>query len=84
MTKFLCTQCRASMCPDCLEIADEYAELLQMRTRELSRYAEKASRLEHDIGLVMKQAAAWERLAKLGFPEVIQEWMDSLAKEVTA
>jgi hypothetical protein len=74
---FLCARCRAAMCPDCLEIADEYAELLQMRTRELGRYAAQVDDLKYQLDLARKAAADWERTAKLGYPEVIQKWMDS-------
>ena len=74
---FLCTQCTQNMCPDCLSIADEYAELLGNHQRYLSAADDRIHDLLDQLKLAQNSRKDWERLAKLGYPEVITQWMDS-------
>lgn len=75
---FLCGNCRNVLCNDCREIADEYAELLIMRSNALSTANHEIEKLKADLICTKRQAAMWEELSKMGMPEIILKWMDSL------
>ena len=77
---FLCANCRREMCDDCKSIADEYAELLAMRTRALVAANQKIEELLEQLKTAKRQSADWERHAKLGMPELILAWLDSQVK----
>lgn len=74
---FLCTRCKQAMCPDCLSIADEYQVLLGNNRRYLAAADDEIQNLQDQLGLAQSSQKDWERLAKLGYPGVIIEWMDS-------
>lgn len=74
----LCTRCRAAMCPDCLEITDEYVTLLQNFKRANLLLEHHLKDLEQKLELITASRDDWERMAKLGYPEIIQKWMESL------
>lgn len=78
---FLCTQCHQLMCQDCREIADEYQVLLGNNRRYLAAADTKIRDLQDQLKLAQSSAKDWERFAKLGYPEVIIQWMDSLQQE---
>ena len=61
----LCRLCREMMCPDCLEIAGEYAELLGNYKRALFTLEQRVKKLETE-----KQKAQ-----RLDYAEA--RWMDS-------
>lgn len=81
MTNFLCTRCRACMCQDCLEIADEYHELERNRARNQFLAERDNFRLKQELERVQKERQMWEDLAKLPFPGIIQRWMDTIIEE---
>lgn len=76
---FLCTACRQLMCQDCKDIADEYHELERNRAQAQALAESRVEDLQRELEQVQRNAAMWEELAKAGFPEVIQRWMDSLS-----
>ena len=73
---FLCDACRQGMCDDCREIADEYAELLQMRTNALQAANYQVEKISEELHTLKRRAAMWEELSKMGMPEIIIKWMD--------
>ena len=75
-TNFLCRPCREGMCNDCLEIADEYVELLQLRTNALQVANYQVEKLTEEFNSLKRKAAMWEELSKMGMPEIIIKWMD--------
>ncbi len=74
---FLCTRCTQLMCQDCKEIANEYQTLLGNNRRYLAAADDRIRDLQHQLELVQSSRKDWERLAKLGYPKVITQWMDS-------
>jgi glutaredoxin-related protein len=76
---FLCPRCKKVMCQDCINIAEEYQELHDRRKFELIRLQEENAELKRKLALAEQRAADYERVAKLGYPEVIQSWIDHLA-----
>ena len=78
-TVFLCTSCRREMCDDCKNIADEYAELLTLKNRALSSAEHTIKEMKGKLESAKRRAATFERIAKMGMPEVILAWMDSEA-----
>jgi hypothetical protein len=76
---FLCTTCKASLCPDCKSIADEYETLLQSYKRTVIQLQADKAHLQSELELVKRHAKYWEEIAKLGLPEVIIRWMDETA-----
>lgn len=73
---FLCARCKQAMCPDCLSIADEYQTLLGNNRRYLAAADDRIRDLQDQLKLALGSRKDWERLAKLGYPEVITRWMD--------
>jgi len=63
-TSFLCTFCRKLLCPDCLEIADEYATLLARYQRSGAVTDGKIKRLEEEVELAQQAAARWKETAE--------------------
>lgn len=76
---FLCTQCKRSLCPDCKEIESEYEELLQHYKQQNSNLSAKVEKVQRELDAMRRRAESFESVAKLGYPEVITKWMDSLA-----
>lgn len=74
-TKFLCTRCRRAMCTDCRQIADEYAELHVLRGRALWQAEQELEKLKRQLADAERRATAYEQVAKMGYPQVIQEWI---------
>jgi len=74
----LCGRCKAVMCADCLAIAEEYEELLLNKNRALATLQSELDRWKAEAGQAKRRAENFESVAKLGYPEVIQKWMDSL------
>jgi len=74
----LCGQCRAVICADCLAISEEYEELLLNKNRALASAQAEVDRLQAEVLQAKRRADRFEGVAKLGYPEVIQKWMDSL------
>ena len=79
-TNFLCSSCRRDMCDDCKEIADEYAELLALRSNALNTANYKLETLTKEFESFKRKAAIWEELSKMGMSEIITKWMDSLSE----
>jgi formate hydrogenlyase subunit 6/NADH:ubiquinone oxidoreductase subunit I len=85
---FLCSRCMDAMCEDCISIADEY----QYRDGTLKRAAYQAEdelkKAQTEIKRLQRSAEQWENIAKLGYSDVIQQWMDwevnNRTKETTA
>lgn len=65
------------MCPDCLQIADEYAELLKNHQRAAYAGTEKIEELKRQLAREVRRADDYEKIAKLGYPEILQKWIDS-------
>jgi hypothetical protein len=74
----LCSRCRVAMCADCRAIAEEYEDLLRNWQAQHARQACEIAALQENLTLARAQAAHWETVAKLGLPEVISKWMDSI------
>ena len=66
------------MCTDCLAISEEYEELLRNKNRALASMQSGIDRLQAEIVQAKHRADNFESLSKLGYPEAIQKWMDSL------
>ncbi len=62
MINFLCTRCRACMCPDCLEIADEYHELERNRARNQFLAERDNFRLKQELEQVQKDCKCGKTL----------------------
>lgn len=77
---FLCAGCRRVMCEDCRAMAEEYEELLQGWKRTASLVEGRVGELERDLVMARRAATDWERLARLGYPEVIGAWMEEVMK----
>lgn len=77
----LCTRCKALMCPDCREIAEEYEELLSNWKHANLALEQRIEEKGIELALIEARANDWEKLAKLGYPEMIQRWMDSQVGE---
>jgi hypothetical protein len=78
---FLCTSCLSVMCSDCKEIASEYNELLQIRTRALMERERKIEELERELAKEKRLREAFETWAKIGVPEIVIRWIDSQARK---
>lgn len=74
---FLCNSCHRNLCNDCREISDEYAELFALRTQALATTESTLSKQSEELRSVKRQLVEWQRMAKLGYAEVLAEWMDS-------
>lgn len=80
----VCGRCRIVMCEDCLSITDEYAELLQNHQHAAYDGTNEIETLRKDLARAKTTSKMWEDLAKLGYPDVIQKWMDEQNKEKVA
>jgi hypothetical protein len=76
MQSFLCTNCRREMCNDCREIAEEYQELLKIRTDALHIAEYTVVELKRQLESEKRRADLFEQTAKAGLPQVILAWMD--------
>lgn len=74
---FLCGACRRTLCPDCRSIANEYAELLQARTRALAQAEQRIEALQRELQFATQRTQGYERIATLGLPAALKEWMDN-------
>ena len=64
------------MCTDCRQIAEEYQELLEARTRALSSAQDQIEQMQLELAREKRHADAFEKIAKIGLPETIIAWMD--------
>ena len=79
---FLCGYCRPNMCEDCVNIADEYAELLKMRTNALLTAEHENGRLKLELAAANRRAQMYEEVAHAGVSEIIFAWMDKEIKQI--
>ncbi len=73
---FLCQNCKDGMCEDCISIAEEYQNLLEMRTNALVVANYQVEQLSKAIEKEQRKSAMYENVAKAGFADVICAWMD--------
>lgn len=78
---FLCGSCLSVICSDCKEIAEEYPELLQIKNREISALEHKIEELSSKLASAERLRDGYERVAKLGMPEILLGWIDSQARK---
>jgi hypothetical protein len=81
-TGFLCGNCRENMCEDCVNIADEYAELLKMRTNALHTAEHENGKLKLELAAANRRAQMYEEVARAGVGEIISAWMDKEIKQL--
>jgi len=74
---FLCGNCLKAMCEDCISIADEFQYRDQQRNLASIQMEESLRGAKKEIIRLNRELVGWKRLASLGFPQVIQEWMNS-------
>lgn len=73
---FLCGNCRREMCDDCREIAEEYQELLQIRTNALQAANYQVEQLRIELENEKRRSAMYEEVAKAGMGPIIGAWID--------
>ena len=64
------------MCYDCKNIAEEYQELLEARTRVLSSANSEVETLQAEVARWKRRAEMYEECAKAGVGDIIAAWMD--------
>jgi hypothetical protein len=64
------------MCTDCRQIAEEYQELLEVRTQALSSAQHQVEQMQLELEREKRRADAFEKIAKIGLPDTIIAWMD--------
>jgi hypothetical protein len=64
------------MCDDCKSIADEYVELLVLRSQALANADRRIEDLTRELEAAKREAATWEKLTKMGMPAIVLKWMD--------
>lgn len=79
MTSFLHERCKATMCQDCIDLAEEYQQLHEIRRREIIRVDEENERIKAQFAKLERQAIVWEEIARAGLPDIIEAWA---AKEI--
>lgn len=77
--EFLCGRCKRLMCEDCQSIAAEYEYLYQSRSLELIRLQEENEELRRDLKRAEKSKQDYERVAKIGYADLICGYIDWLA-----
>lgn len=75
---FLHTQCRAGVCAECQEIADEYEELLRNKNQALALQDMAMADLKLKLETAQRNAQRWEEFSKIGIKDVMQKWMDAV------
>lgn len=78
--KFLCRSCGEFMCDDCMSIAAEYEELYARQKSRLAMLEEDNRELSQRIASLERRLVDTEKVAKLGYPEVMCGYIDSLIK----
>lgn len=73
---FLCGNCSRTMCEDCKSTAEEYQELLVIRTRALANAQHDLEKAQFELKLMKSRAAMFEDVARAGIPAVIIAWID--------
>jgi hypothetical protein len=69
------------MCDDCASIAAEYEFLYGHQKHELMRAQDAIKELEREVARWKRRAEGFEHVAKLGYSEVIQGYLDSVAAQ---
>lgn len=80
MQSFLHERCKANMCEDCIDLAEEYQELHEIRRREIIRVDEENERIKAEFAQLKRKAEMWEQMARAGLPDIIEAWV---AREIT-
>ena len=78
---FLHQSCKQRMCTDCVEIAEEYEELLSGRTSALQTANAEVETLLRELRDVKRRSDVYESVSKAGINQIIAAWMD---KEIGA
>ena len=73
---FLCGNCSRTMCDDCKSTAEEYQELLTIRTRALANAQHELENTQFELEQMKRRVAMYEQVAKAGMPAVIVAWID--------
>lgn len=79
---FLCTSCKSCMCDDCREIAEEYQELLENRTRALMIANSNEEQAKRRLETETRRADMFEKIAKAGVGDIIAAWIDKEIKQI--
>lgn len=77
---FLHNHCKAGMCQDCIDIAEEYQELELNRKRALMAANDQAEKAIKDRDQWKRQAEMYEQVAKAGIGDIIAAWVDKEIK----
>jgi len=77
--EFACGTCARLMCDDCASIAAEYEYLAEQRGFELARLQDELTELRREVERWKRRAEGFEHVAKIGYSEVIQGYLDSVA-----
>lgn len=74
---FLCSSCLSVMCSDCKEIASEYDELLRLRNGRIFELSLELEKVKRELASSNRLRDEFEKIAKIGLPGIIQNWIDS-------
>ncbi len=79
---FLHERCKENMCEDCVQIAEEYQELLELRTRALQVANYNEAQAKKELAQEKRRADMYEEISKAGMGEIISAWMDKEIKQL--
>lgn len=77
--EFTCGSCRELMCDDCASMAAEYEFLYGQQRFELMDVRRQLEEMSRELASWKRRAEAFEHVAKIGYSEVIQGYLDSMA-----
>jgi len=76
MQSFLCTRCKAVMCEDCVNIAEEYQELETLRKNAMIEQDYEMQKLRRELDRAERKAKMYEEVSKAGMHETVCAWID--------
>lgn len=79
---FLHESCKAGMCNDCIDIAEEYQELELNRKRALAVANDKLEKAIAERNNWKRQAEMYEQVARAGVGDIIAAWIDKEIKSL--
>lgn len=82
--EFLCGSCTDILCDDCASIAAEYEFLYARQKLQLITAQDQNEKLTAEVANWKRRAEAMEQVAKIGYSDVIQGYIDSLIQKAEA
>jgi hypothetical protein len=71
---FLHERCKANMCQDCIDLAEEYQILDERRRAEMIQLDEEIEAYRAKLRELKTSADLWEQIARTGLPALIEAW----------